>query len=128
MKNNINKRALKWIYDNGKRCIPSTLLLTLMSVSTGLVSLKFTDVSKNVLDIATRQRDGSLKNACIWMVILLTVQLIIQISMTFVNVHASAKMDIEMKRNIFKKMINKDYIAVSKYHSGDLLTRLTSDL
>ncbi len=123
-----NLKVIKWIYGNGKRCIPSILLLTVLSVLSSLVALKFTSVSKLVLDVATNQAEGNLVNVGIWFAVLLLLQLLISIILTFVNVHVSAKMDIEMKRNIFKNIINKDFIAISKYHSGDLLNRLTSDL
>jgi len=123
-----NKRALWWIFQNGKKCIPSICLLTVISISAALLSLKFTDISKTVLDVATGQAEGDFVNACVWLVALLIVHLLLSLATTFVNVHSTAKMDIEMKKNIFSRIINKDYLSVSKYHSGDLLTRLTSDL
>jgi len=123
-----NKRVLRWIYDNGKRRIPSIILLTALAIFMALISLKFTDVSKNVLDVATGQAEGNFVYWCIWLVGLLLLQLTVQVVINFITVHVTAKMDIDMKRNIFRRLIGKDYISVSKYHSGDLLTRLTSDL
>lgn len=123
-----NKRVFRWIYDNGKKCIPSVALLTLISVLAALLSLKFTDISKTVLDVATGQAQGDFVRACIWLVALLVLHLVLNLASTFVSVHSTAKMDIEMKKNIFNRIINKDYLSVSKYHSGDLLNRLTSDL
>ncbi len=123
-----NRTVIKWIYDNGKKRIPSILLLTALAVFMALIALKFTDVSKNVMDVATGQAEGSFIYECAWLIGLLILQLVVQVSINFATVHVTAKMDIDMKRNIFRRLINKDYFSVSAYHSGDLLNRLTSDL
>lgn len=123
-----NKAAAKWIFSNSKRCIPSVAALTLLTTASALISLRFTIVSKNVIDIATKSVSGDLVHACAWLAGLLIVQLLISVATTFVNINASAKMDIAMKRRIFGILIEKDYLSLSKYHSGELLNRLTSDL
>lgn len=118
----------KWIYKNGKGTFPSIILLTVLSVILSLTSLGFAFVSKTVFDIATNQAHGDIFKTCIWLVILLLAQLFIQVSVSFINVHANTKMEIDMKRNIFKTLITRDFLSVSKYHSGELLNRLTSDV
>ncbi|MBP1554132.1 MAG: nicotinate-nucleotide--dimethylbenzimidazole phosphoribosyltransferase [Oscillospiraceae bacterium] len=50
--------------------------------------------------------------------------LIIQVSINFVNVHANSRFEISLKNRIFKKLLKKDYISVSAYHSGELLNRI----
>ncbi len=125
---NNNKHVWKWLIKNGKACIPSVAALSLLATALSLLSLQFTLSSKAVIDIATKQTDGDLLHACIVLVALLAVQLILQISVSFVNVQANAKLDIELKRSIFKTLIEKDYQSVTKYHSGELLNRLTSDI
>lgn len=117
-----------WIAKNTMRCIPAIILLTLLSIGISLISLRFTAVSKSLMDIATGAQEGKLFYAIFRLIILMVLQLIVQVAITFLNVHADAKMDIELKRNVFRTLIHKDYSAVSKYHSGELLNRLTSDL
>lgn len=121
-------KVWKWIYKNGKSTFPSIILLTALSVILSLTSLSFAVVSKDVFDIATGQATGNIFNTCLWLVVLLLAQLLIQVSISFINVHANTKMEINMKRNIFKNLITRDYLSVSKYHSGELLNRLTSDV
>ena len=108
--------------------MPSIALLTIVAVANTLLGLRFTVVSKSVIDIATRQQTGSLLYSCIELVIMLVVQLILQISINFINVQANARLDIELKRSVFRMLIGKDYLSVTKYHSGELLNRLTSDI
>lgn len=123
-----SKEVWKWIIKNGKGSVVSIIVLMILSVMYSLISLSFAVVSKDVFDIATGQADGNLVNSCIWLVVLLLSQLVLHISVSFINVQTNAKMEIDMKRNIFKSLISKDYLSVSKYHSGELLNRLTSDV
>ena len=125
-KKNIN--AWKWILNNGKKSLVSVLFLAILTTILSVLSLRFTIASKNVLDIATGQMDGNLPSACTVLGVLLLIQLIIQVSISFVNVHASAGLDIALKKSVFKTLISRDYLSVSKYHSGELLNRLTSDI
>ena len=125
-KQNIN--AWKWILKNGKKSLFSVLVLAILTTILSIISLRFTIASKNVLDIATKQMDGNLLNACLTLGILLFAQLIIQVTISFVNVHASVSLDITLKRSVFKTLISRDYMCVTKYHSGELLNRLTSDI
>lgn len=122
------KNIFKWILKNGKHSIPSIALLTLVAVFNTMIGLRFTIVSKAVLDIATKQQEGNLLYSCIQLVVMLLLQLILQISINFINVNANAKLDMELKRNVFRMLIGKDYLSVTKYHSGELLNRLTSDI
>ncbi len=125
-KKNIN--AWKWILRNGKNSLVSVLILAIFTTVLSLLSLRFTIASKNVLDIATKQAEGNLTNACLVLGALLLLQLIIQVSISFINVHANVSLDIALKKSVFKTLISKDYLSVTKYHSGELLNRLTSDI
>lgn len=120
--------VIRWILKNGRRSLLSIAVLTVLATSISLLALRFTLASKNIIDVATKQTDGSLLHACAELIFLLLVQLALQISISFVNVQANAKLDIELKRNVFKTLITKDYMSVTKYHSGELLNRLTSDI
>ena len=125
-KNDIN--AWKWIVKNGKKSLASVLLLAVLATAVSLLSLRFTIASKSVLDIATNQQEGSLMHACLLLAVLLVLQLILQVSISFINVHANVSLDIALKRSVFGTLISKDYLSVAKYHSGELLNRLTSDI
>jgi len=122
------RNVYKWILSNGKKSVPSIVLLTIVAIANTLLGLRFTIVSKAVIDIATGQQEGFLMHSCIELVIMLVIQLIMQISINFINVQANAKLDIELKRSVFRTLIGKDYLSVTKYHSGELLNRLTSDI
>ena len=104
------------------------VLLTVLSIALSLLSLQFVTASRNVINIAVGQMDGVLRSACLYLVVLLLVRLFLQISINYANVHANSRFEIELKRHVFKTLINKDYLAVSQFHSGELLNRINSDV
>ena len=124
----MNKKVFKWIVKNGKESFIFIALLTVASVILSLISLQFSMESKKMIDIATGVSDGAFSDCLIRIVCLLLFMLIIQISINFVNVHANSRFEISLKNNIFKKLLGKDYLSVSAYHSGELLNRINSDV
>ena len=121
-------RVWKWLWKNSYKSRLFILLLTALSVIYSLLQLSFVTASKNVIDIATGISHGSLISASIVLVVLLLVQLALQIGINFINVHAMSRFEIAMKRNVFRRMLEKDYLSISAYHSGELLNRLNSDI
>lgn len=126
MKN--KKRVFNWIWQNSRQSRFLILLMTILSITYSLLQLSFVTASKNVIDVATRVLPGSLKLACLRLVILLAVQLVLQIGVNFVNVHASSRLEISLKRRVFKTLMEKEYLSVAKFHSGELLNRISSDV
>ena len=124
----MKKGIWKWIINNGKKSIPYILLLIAMSIILSLIQVRFATASKLVMDIATKTADGKLLHAFLFLVVLLVARLVIQIAINYINVHACSGLEIALKRNVFRVLINKDYLSVAKFHSGELLNRINSDV
>lgn len=124
----MKKRVWKWILNNGKKSFYTIGFLTILSVVMSIVQVRFATASKDVIDIATKATDGIFGRAFGVLVGLLLFRLVLQIISNYVTVHASSKFEIALKRRIFKVLIGKDYLSVSKIHSGELLNRINSDV
>lgn len=124
----MEKKSLKWLYKNGKSSIPAMVLLSVFSASLSLLSLRFVEASRSLINIAIGSAEGSFRNAVLLLLCLLGLQLVLQIGINFLQVHASARLEISLKQKIFRRLIRKEYLAVSKFHSGELLNRLNSDI
>lgn len=126
MKKNTN--VWKWIIENGKGSIPVIVLLTVMSMVLSLIQVRFATASKSVMDIATNVGHGTLSSAFFMLIFLLVLRLAMQIAMSYTEVHACSRLEIALKRRLFKVLINKDYLSVMQYHSGELLNRINGDV
>lgn len=124
----LKNKSLIWLIKNGKTSIMFVLGLTAASIFLSLLSLKFVSVSRKLINIATGTSGKNLADVCILLVVLLLIRLGVQILISYMNVHASSKLEISLKRRIFKNLISKDYLSLSAYHSGELLNRINNDV
>ncbi len=124
----INDRiVLKWIFKRTKRYLPAVGLIAVLS---GVVSLSFVYlalVSKDVLDIATGSKEGSLLTCGILLLATVIVQIAINAFDVILKAYVNGKLTISFRNHLFSLVSSKKYAKISTYHSGDLLNRFTSD-
>lgn len=124
----MKKRVWEWILKNGKKSFPVIMLLTVLSVVMSVVQVRFATASKDVIDVATKTADGVFGVVFGILAGLLVFRLALQIISNYLEVHASSRFEITLKRHIFNTLIGKDYLSVAKFHSGELLNRINSDV
>lgn len=126
-KNKSDKEALLWIYKNCKKYLPIVAVITIFSAIVSLSAVLLALLSKDVIDIATKNKEGSLILYGALLLITITVQIILHISDSILKTYASGKLTILMRKNLFTSISRRKYSETTEYHSGDLLNRLTSD-
>lgn len=104
------------------------VLLCIFNFSSAGLSVILALVSKNVIDIATGSLSGSLINSCLTLAGIILLMLILAASSSYINSLCKAKIDIALKNRLFASYIEKKYSKANKYHSGEILNRLTSDV
>lgn len=122
-----DKKTLFWIYKRTKSFIPKILIISILSavVSLGFVALAM--LSKNVLEIATAQRTGSFLKYGLIITAVILLQVLLSGMGSFLRTAVSGKLTIGIRNYLFSLVNRKKYSDISKYHSGDILNRLTSD-
>lgn len=61
-------------------------------------------------------------------VCLILLQAVLNILSSNVRIHATTKIEMQIRQGIFAAVLKKQYQHVSKIHSGEILNRLTSDI
>lgn len=125
MKNTV---TLKWILKNTKGAILPVIFLSFVSALLSLCLVGLTLVSKDVVDIATGAGSGRFFEKIGLLAFFIAAELVIQVVYTRLNIKISGKMEISFKTNIFNSLLNKELSEVYKYHTGELLNRLTADV
>lgn len=129
-----DKKVWAWIAENGKKSFPAIITLSIISIALSLIQVRFATASKNVMDIATEKARGVLtentllEKAFFVLIALLLIRLVLQIAVSYVNVHACSRFEISLKKHIFGILVKKDYLSVSRFHSGELMNRIDSDV
>ncbi len=126
MKKNLS--SSKWIFKKIRPYIPNLMVLILTGVAISYISVRFALMSKNLIDIATRQAEGSVKGAIINLAVMLACQLALQIIHVRIHIKTSGKISMAIRTDMFYKLLKKDFARVSSIHSGEILNTLISDV
>lgn len=116
-----------WIYQYGRKYWLVMLFYTLLGMVSTVIALLTSLVSRDLVDIITGHQTGQVI-ATFTMMIGLNVgtTFLSQIS-DYASTYLSMKVDTEIKSDIFAKILVTDWESLTNYHTGDLLTRWSSD-
>ncbi|MGL6105329.1 ABC transporter ATP-binding protein [Romboutsia sp.] len=125
MKSTINK--FKWIFSQGKSYMPLLILSIIIGSILSSVSVYNAVISKYLIDAATSgQSDKVIK----WLII---IGLIILFDILFSSIesllatYCYKKIANNLEYKFFKNITYSEWIESSKYHSVELMTKITSD-
>jgi len=104
------------------------IVLSLMSVFVSYFSVQFALVSKDLLDYAVGGDRNMLSRTVAELVILVVIQLSLNICSTVMSISANGKIQNRLQKNLFSALLYKDWTQLQKYHSGEFLNRLNTDI
>ncbi len=120
--------AIKWIAKCASPHFLYLAVLTLVSVAVSVMAVYFALCSKNVIDAATNPNlRGRLFYEMLRLVALLAANIALDSFASFLHIRVLSKFKIDLKKNLFSSILRKDYLSISKYHTGDLLNRINND-
>ena len=120
--------ALKWIIKNSAGQIGKLILTIIFGVATSLLGVRLAMMSRDVIDVALGDIDGSLLRESIALLFVVVAQLIIMAASASVKVRLSGRLIITMRQSIFSGLMKKDWQTLSAHHSGELMNRINNDV
>lgn len=116
-----------WIGQYAKRYWKAMLLYTLLGVAGTGVSLVSSLISKDLVDIITGHQTGKLLSTFAAMIGFSVANILVSQATGYASTFVNLKVDTEIKNDIFAKMLMTDWESLTAYHTGDLVTRWSSD-
>ena len=116
-----------WIYQYGRRYWKAMVLYTLLGLTGTGVSLISSLISKDLVDIITGHQTGQLLSTFAAMIGFSIANILVSQASSYASTFISLKVDTEIKNEIFAKMLVTDWESLTDYHTGDLVTRWSSD-
>ncbi len=115
----------RWLMKYTKPYLGRIILMMIFSLSGTVSSLVMVHLTKKIIDNAT---EGKEFIALIvgYLVLVLGLQAVGVVS-SLMSTVLSEKFSFGIRKQIYEKIINSHWMDVKKYHTGDLMTRLTSD-
>ena len=102
-------------------------MIALIAMVDASIFIALALVSKKLLDIATGATDGNILITGIAIFAVIIGHILLTSTQSFINTLSNAKLVISIRSYMFKNIAKKKYSDISKYHSGELLNRITSD-
>lgn len=123
-----NLSVLKWLLKNTKGNILKILSLSVISAVSSARFVAFALISKEIIDIATKQKSVDILSKSMIIFLLIGAQAILNIIYANISIRATGKMTLLIRKNIFADLIKKKYLKLGVFHTGELMNRLTSDV
>lgn len=118
----------KWIFSYSRRYKSAILFYTLIGIISTCASLLASVASKHVIDIIAGYRYHQLAVMASLMVGSAAFSLIFSNLVSRLSAKLSIRINNEIQADIFDKIIDVDWMAISQYPNGDILNRFNGDI
>ncbi len=133
--------AGNWLVQHTRRDMPCVLLLSVLNILTAVAYLWLALLSKELLEAAqellkqagTRAVWDCFRQPALYVPIAKVIgvvlgQVILYAVTGRLKVTVSGKLEMRLRNRVFTSLVHADYTAVHRLHTGELMTRLTSDI
>ncbi len=115
----------RWIVRYTKPYIPSLILIMLCGCIGTLVSVVTSVIGKHIIDKASGGK--SFVAAVLLYVLVVIISQIARLLSSMFTVVVNEKFSFGIRKQVYDKILHSNWGKIQKYHTGDLMTRLTSD-
>ena len=122
------KTYIRWTNHALTRVKLHLLVGTLFGIMKVVIGLTFIIQSKNMIDMATGTREGSLWQGVAMLALLIVAQLLLNVSNSYLYTQAENLMKNNLRQRLFGKLLISPLYGRGTYHSGDLTARLEEDV
>ncbi len=117
----------RWIFGRAKGYYTVLLLYILLGAAASILGILYVWFFKEMVDIATGAVAGTIYTAIFQIAAVLAGQAILQAVSSMMIVRVVGSMTNRAKQQAFDALLHSKWIQLCGYHSGDLLTRISSD-
>ena len=118
-------RYAQWLWQYSRPYLGKILLVMVFGLLETIASLLMVQISKEIIDHATFG-NAFVRLMVVYVLLMLGMQAVTVIS-SLVSTMLTERFSFGIRKQIYEKIIHSHWMDVKKYHTGDLMTRLTSD-
>lgn len=123
-----DSKTIKWIFNKTKSQSLNFILLNIMNIIYSFLSIYLILISKYLIDAATSGTILEVKNYVIQLIVVVIIEIAIKSIIASIDAVTRAKLEISFKQSVLKTILKRNYEKITKFHSGDLMTRIVSDV
>ncbi len=122
------KDYFRWLYSHSKGVRRRIVLNIVLSGVSILLNLFFIYLCKKLVDIATGVFDGSIWLYTSVVLVVVLLRLVVNAMNTRLESLTNSKMNFIIRSRIYSDILQAEWFGKDKYHSGDTLNRLETDV
>ena len=119
---------IKWMFSYGKNYKKEIVFYTILGVFSTVMSLISSVASKELINIVTGIQTNRALEMAVLMVSMSLFSLLFNQAMARITLKINIRIQNEIQADIFDKIIEVNWLDLSRYHGGDLLNRFSSDV
>ena len=121
-------KTLKWIFAKTKSQTLNFVLVNVINVVYSILSIYLILISKHVIDAAMSDAFLELKKYIIQLIMISLLGIALKAILASIDAVTRAKLEIHFKQDVLNTILTRNYERLSKFHSGELMTRIVSDV
>ena len=128
MSKQANEKGKLWVSKETRPYRASILFLTCLSVFAMVFSLAFAYTVRYLINSASNKESKMLWMFSALLLSFLLLKILLNTLKGYFSERVNARMTANLRTRMFSKILRSDYPSTQKYHSGELVTRLTTDI
>ena len=121
-------RYFAWVMKYTKPYIPQLSLLLVFDLIASFTSVGMAVIGKELIDKASGGKLSELWSIISLYVIIILASEALAVVSELIAVVVYEKFGFGIRKKVYRRMLDTSWLDISKYHTGDLMTRLTSDV
>lgn len=121
-------KTIKWIFNKTKAIRLNFIWLNVINIIYSFLSIYSILISKNLIDAATNGNSSELKTYILQLILVALIAIALRAILSSIDAVTRAKLEISFKQDILENILKRNYEKITKFHSGDLMTRIISDV
>lgn len=117
----------KWLLSQCKSVIFYLIIIIILGLLISTSSVYRAVVTKNLIDSATGRNPSAIWSPLIILGLLIVGELVINYVQAILNTYCSTKLSNTIQKRLYSHITYSEWTESSKYHSGDLISRILSD-
>lgn len=120
-------KSMKWAFDMSRPFALKLLLILALSALIPLCGVGLAIASKNMIDSAING-SGQLTNRIVILAVIIISDIVMQTIQDIISTKTLEELSNNIRLKVYVRLLKANWLQLSRYHSGDILTRLTSDV
>ncbi len=120
--------VMKWLFERTAGMRTGMLLLCIWSLLYAVIGVSFALICRGIVDSATARDPEGIKKYALLLFGAVLLQFALRIAVGFTEERLRSRLEMNMRGELLRALMNKEFSAVSGFHSGELLNKLCSDI